>query len=141
MRFSFICSTLILSFVFGASLSAQRPGGEERNRPTIASVQGTVVEMDGVTPVSFASVALVAMRDSSVVAGQLANQDGSFALAELPIGRYRLKIQFMGYESFDSDLIVLTPRTSVHYDAGDILLAKKVNSLDEAVVATEVSTL
>lgn len=141
MRFSFICSTLILSFVYGASLSAQRPGGEERNRPAIASVQGTVVEMDGVTPVSFASVALVAMRDSSVVAGQLANQDGSFALAELPIGRYRLKIQFMGYESFDSDLIVLTPRTSVQYDAGAILLAKKVNSLDEAVVATEVSTL
>ena len=102
---------------------------------------GTVVEMDGVTPVSFASVALVAIRDSSVVAGQLANEDGSFALTELPIGRYRLKIQFMGYESFDSEPILLAPRTTIQHDAGAILMAKKVNSLDEAVVATEASTL
>jgi outer membrane receptor protein involved in Fe transport len=136
-----IFTTVVLCFASGSALLAQRPTNGERYRPEIASVSGTVVEADGTSPIPFASVALLALRDSTIVAGQLANEDGTFYLTEIPIGKYTLNIQFMGYEGFTSKPMMLTPRTSVAYNAGNIELNKKVNDLNEAVVATEASTL
>ena len=136
-----ICATAILCFASCSALIAQRPNGEERNKPAIASVTGTVVEADGTNPIPFASVALLALRDSTIVSGQLANEDGTFSLTDVPIGKYTLNIQFMGYETFTSKPIMLTPRTSIAYNAGKVGLRKKVNDLNEAVVATEASTL
>ena len=125
-----------------AAVLAQRPNsGGEKYRPAIASVTGIVVEADGSKPIPFASIALISLRDSSIAAGQLANEDGTFSMVELPIGRYALNIQFMGYEGFESEPIILTPKTTTAYDAGIITLNPKVNDLQEAVVTAEASSL
>ena len=91
--------------------------------------------------VPFASVALMSMRDSSIVAGQLAGDDGAFSLTELPFGRYRLQVNFMGYAPYSSDPIMLSPRTTTSYDAGTIALSPRINALEEAVVVEEASSL
>ena len=122
MKLFNIFTAMVLCFASGSALLAQRPTNGERYRPEIASVSGTVVEADGISPIPFASVALLALRDSTIVAGQLANEDGTFYLTEIPIGKYTLNIQFMGYEGFTSKPIMLTPRTSIAYNAGNIEL-------------------
>lgn len=136
--------TLFLAAMWIASfnpLSAQRPDGTERSRPAIASVTGAVVDAESAKAVSFASVSLMSLRDSSIVSGQLADEDGAFSLVGIPLGKYTLNIQFMGYESFQSAPIFLSPRTSIDHDAGTVALQNKMFALEEAVVATEASTL
>ena len=96
-----------------------RYGGE---KPAICTVSGTVTEAAEGGAVPFASVALMSMRDSSIVAGQLAGDDGAFSLTELPFGRYQLQVNFMGYAPYSSDPIMLSPRTTTSYDAGTIAL-------------------
>jgi len=141
MRLCNFFTIAVFGLASSSALLAQRPTGGERYRPEIASVSGVVVEADGTSPIPFASVALLAIRDSSIVAGQLANEEGQFSLTELPLGKYTLNVQFMGYEGFKSETITLTPKTSIAHDAGYIALDKKVNDLEEAVVATDASTL
>ncbi|RNI32001.1 TonB-dependent receptor [Rufibacter immobilis] len=48
-------------------------------------------------PVGFATAALLAGADSSIVASALVNADGSFTLAPVAVGRYHLKVSFVGY--------------------------------------------
>ena len=136
--------TLVLAAMWLVSfnpLSAQRPDGAERSRPAIASVTGKVVDAKSAKAVPFASISLMSLRDSSIVSGQLADEEGTFSLVGIPLGKYTLNIQFMGYESFQSTPIFLSPRTSIDYEAGTVALQNKMFALEEAVVATEASTL
>lgn len=112
-----------------------------RGRPAIASITGHVLDAQHRNPVSFASIVVMSIQDSAVVAGQLADEAGAFHLQQIPIGRYRLHVTFMGFESWKSEIIVLTPRRSLTHDAGEILLELQVNALDEAVVVETASTL
>ena len=105
MRLCNFFTIAVFGLASSSALLAQRPTGGERYRPEIASVSGVVVEADGTSPIPFASVALLAIRDSSIVAGQLANEEGQFSLTELPLGKYTLNVQFMGYEGFKSETI------------------------------------
>ena len=134
------------TFMFFASLGArglaQRPGSHgPEYRPSIASVSGRVIDGTSKYPVPFASVILISDRDSSITSGTLADEKGQFEITELPLGKYTLQVQFMGFAPFVSDPIMLTPRTSVTYDAGTIELQPKITSLDEAVVIEESSSL
>ncbi|MAI23741.1 MAG: hypothetical protein CL828_06760 [Crocinitomicaceae bacterium] len=137
---------LILCFILLAAPSwSQRPGGPPGRyggeKQSICTVSGIVTEVDNGAAIPFASVALLSIRDSSIVAGQLAAEDGSFSMVELPFGRYRLLINFMGYASFRSDPFLLSPRTTTSYNAGTIGLNPRMNVLEEAVVIEEASSL
>ena len=84
--------TLFLAAMWIASfnpLSAQRPDGAERSRPAIASVTGTVVDAESAKAVSFASISLMSLRDSSIVSGQLADETEHFHLLGFPSGNTR----------------------------------------------------
>ncbi|WP_062544359.1 TonB-dependent receptor domain-containing protein [Rufibacter tibetensis] len=50
-------------------------------------------------PVGFATAALLASSDSSIVASALVEGDGSFVLTPVAEGRYHLKISFVGYST------------------------------------------
>ena len=136
---------IFCSLLFSSPAWSQRAGGPPGRyggeKPAICSVSGTVTEAAEGGAVPFASVALMSMRDSSIVAGQLAGDDGAFSLTELPFGRYRLQVNFMGYAPFSSEPIMLSPRTTTSYDAGTIALSPRVNALEEAVIVEEASSL
>ncbi len=141
-----IVSWIILCFILFAKTSwsqrsegpPARSGGE---RPSICTVTGTVADEGNGTAIPFASIALMSVRDSSIIAGQLAKEDGSFRLLELPFGKYRLQVNFMGYDPYNSDPFILSPRTEVEYNAGIIALRPRINNLEEAVVIEESSSL
>ena len=77
-------------------------------------------------PVDYATVMLTAKADSTKVYGSITDEKGGFTV-EMPKGSYRLKISFMGYDSFerevnlaaDTDLGELTMKpSSVMLDSG-----------------------
>ena len=87
----------------------------------------------------FSSVALLAPRDSALVAGTYTDTEGVFALKANP-GNYLLRINFLGYETKWLQGVVLDPQESVK-DLGLIQLAQKSTTLDEVEIQAQKSRM
>ncbi|GGK57120.1 TonB-dependent receptor domain-containing protein [Rufibacter glacialis] len=61
------------------------------------SVAGKLQDAATKQPVGYATAALLAGADSSIVGSALVNADGSFVVAPVSAGRYHLRISFVGY--------------------------------------------
>ena len=112
----FIIAFLIGSLV--ASFGAQQ-----------SPVTGRVVDVDG-TSVEFANV--IFLRDSVPVRGVATDADGRFRTA-LPEGRYRVRVQLLGYETEERSVEIASTT-----DCGEFILRPHDNRLDEVVVQAPV---
>ena len=93
--------------------------------------------------VSYASVVLFNLRDSSVVEGMLSDEQGMFRMSEIPPGRHRLEIRFPGFHTYLSPVHHFSPRLaeSWEWNCGDIFLEEDITQLDEAVVIEQSSVM
>lgn len=132
--------TVFLLFISSLTVFAQRPnmagGGQGmRNMPAIGRLYGKVVDAKTKQPVDFATVTLLAMQKDSVMSGMLAKANGDFSLDKLPMGRFRLRISFIGYQQLTQQ-VTITPN-NIEQDLGNISLQVDAKSLKEAVVEGE----
>lgn len=132
--------TVFLLFISSLTVFAQRPnmagGGQGmRNMPPIGRLYGKVVDAKTKQPVDFATVTLLAMQKDSVISGMLAKANGDFSLDKLPMGRFRLRISFIGYQQLTQQ-VTITPN-NIEQDLGNISLQVDAKSLKEAVVEGE----
>jgi len=99
----------------------QGAGGQPpRNLPQIGHLYGKLVDASTRKPVPYASVALLKLRDSSVVNGMLTRENGEFSLEKLPFGTFNMRITFMGYETIYKR-VTISPK-SIDQDLGNIPL-------------------
>jgi hypothetical protein len=70
-----------------STLSAQTPG----------TVSGTLLDLSTRQPLPFANVLLLRLPDSALVANTQTAESGGFALANIPLGRYLLRAEALGY--------------------------------------------
>ena len=99
---------LIISLFIIANLAyAQRGGGRSWNQqrqidpakvPKIGVVFGTVVDSSSGAPIPYASVAIVNNRSNTVMTGGISNEDGEFHVKEIPLGRHKIVIEYIGYK-------------------------------------------
>ncbi|MBE6195742.1 MAG: TonB-dependent receptor [Rikenellaceae bacterium] len=89
---------------------------------------GRVVDGSG-APIAFATVIL--LEGSEQVAGMATEGDGSFTFTA-PAGRYRLRVQYVGYEPLERE--VEFPADS---HLGDLLLKESATAIDEVVVKAQ----
>jgi len=94
LRFLFL-----LIFLLGITISSNaqtrgqgRPGGGAG-----ISITGKVVEGDAKQALEYATISLIAMKDSSVAAGEITNAKGQFFMKSRP-GKYFMKVEFLGFE-------------------------------------------
>ena len=131
---------LIVFLLPGTVLFAQGhyPGAgmNRENMPKDASVKGTVKGEMSKLPVKFANAALFSLRDSSVVAGAVADENGNFIIENIPYGRYYLVIDFIGFYKKTISGIKLYPQKK-EFDAGVIMLKDASENIDEVVVSGE----
>lgn len=120
-----LLSTLLL-FVCLCSL-AQGTGGK-------ATVTGTVVDNDDNSPVIQATVQVLSVKDSSMVVGNVTNEQGRFSLSARP-GNYLLKVSYIGYSSYFQPLTLTRNKPNVN--VGKIPLRTDAIMLKEAVVVAE----
>lgn len=133
-----------------ASLHAQIPvmpsggGGKQgatgqrpQNIPQIGHVYGKLVDANTKKPVPYASVALLKLRDSSVVTGMLTKENGEFSLESLPLGTFNMRITFMGYETVYKK-IALGPQ-NFDQDLGNIRLKPDAKMLGTVEVSGQKS--
>ncbi|MGC8824098.1 MAG: TonB-dependent receptor domain-containing protein [Bacteroidales bacterium] len=128
-----VASTVLTFFFFFVTISAQRPtayGGGERS-----SIAGKVVDASSNEPIEFAIIAVLRSRDSSAVGVGSTTSDGSFAVQNIPPGRYRVKISFVGYKNHVVDSVRLMPGQTIQL--GTIALHSTTEEIGEVVIKGE----
>ena len=143
--------TLVSSFALflPLELQAQRPTGGRpeggrpsmEQRPKIGVVFGTVEDLDSGAPIEFATISILAFDEDKVITGGVTDGKGRFRITEIPIGRFRAQIGFMGYTSATVDDIRLSPRGGTEQNLGAIRLEPNVQALEAAEIVEQRSTL
>ena len=110
-------------------------------RPKIGVVYGTVEDLKSGNPIEFATISILAFEEDKVITGGVTDGKGRFRITEIPIGRFRAQIGFMGYTSTTVDDIRLNPRGGIEQDLGTIRLEPNVQALEAAEVVEQRSTL
>jgi len=101
-------------------------------------ITGVVFDKALNKPVEYANIVLYNQSDSSLVNGTITNESGIFSIAEVPYGKYYIKIGFIGYkDKFIPDILVSKDNKNVSLDK--IEIEQAVNMLGEAEVAADKS--
>ena len=138
---------VFLALSTSMGLSAQRPGGGDRSgrpqgeRPKIGVVFGEVQDLASGKPIEFATISILAFDQDKVITGGVTDSKGRFRITEIPIGRFRAQIGFMGYMSNTVGDIRLNPRGGIQQDLGLIQLEPNVQALEAAEIVEQRSTL
>ena len=121
---------------------AQKPG-EGRPKPNIAAVSGTVLDASSGEALPFASVVVTSARDSSILGGVLSQEDGTFNIEEVEVGRLWLEIRFPGYVSQRIGPKMCSPRNpeSLRWKVGAVSMEPDITALEEAVVVEQASVM
>lgn len=121
------------------SFAQSTPGGARPmgggKMPAIGRVYGKAVDARTKKPVDYASVTLLALQKDSVISGVLAQSNGDFSLEKLPFGRFRLRIQFIGYKPY-TQTVSITPNT-VEQDLGNLQVEPDIQQLNDVVISGE----
>lgn len=99
------------------------------------TVKGNVHEYGKQDAIPYANILLLAVTDSSQVAGTISDLDGEFELTGVRDGDYLFKIQYLGYQNYFRLL-----RVNSNLDLGTISLREEATALNEVVVAARRST-
>jgi len=107
-----------------------------RNMPAICKVIGTLQDSLTKAGLEFTSVAVLKVRDSSIVGGALTNGKGQFSIEALQPGRYFLRISAIGYRKMDSKPFMLNPMEP-NKDFGIVYVASSQKNLKEVEIQGE----
>ncbi|TVT43348.1 TonB-dependent receptor [Hymenobacter setariae] len=102
---------------------------------TLGEVSGTLLDQGTRQPLPFANVLLRRLPDSAVVANTQTSEKGSFTLAKVPLGRYVLRAEALGYRP-SSRPVVLDAATPV-LRLGEWQVAPAAVQLGSVVVQAE----
>jgi iron complex outermembrane recepter protein len=117
------------------SIKAQPPSSIRSGMPAVyGKVYGKVLNAATKEPVVYATITMLTMRDS-LVGGALVKNNGDFVVEKLPMGRYKLKVQFIGYTTLLQN-VVLTPKQP-DMDLGNLRLEQDAKQLSEVVIKGE----
>lgn len=107
-----------------------------RNMAPIGKVMGVLSDSSNRQPLEFASVALLKVRDSSVVGGALTDDKGKFQIEEVMPGRYFIRITSIGYRQLDSKPFMLNPQDPLK-DFGNVWMPPSSRVLKETEIVGE----
>jgi outer membrane receptor protein involved in Fe transport len=97
-----------------------------------ATIKGIVVEKQNHLPVEFASVAVLKLPDSTLVAGILTDSIGLYKIPKIGIGSYLLKVVAIGYQISYSNFSILDKTQQTTIDSIYLAISSKI--LAEVVV-------
>jgi outer membrane receptor protein involved in Fe transport len=129
-------------FSLGLSLLGQRPGGRRpsmpfKDRPAIGTISGSLTDsLNEDQYIAYASVALVPVRQDSVVAGTLSNEKGRFQLSDIRPAFYKITISALGYRSKTIEKVFINPRAP-QKDLGRISLSREASTLEEVDITAQ----
>lgn len=106
---------------------------------TIGRVYGKVLDATNKEPLEYAVVTILAVQKDSVIGGGLTKANGDFSIDKLPMGRFRLRIQSIGYKTIFIPVTVTF--NTLEQDLGNIRLEQDAKVLKEVKVEAEKSNV
>lgn len=70
----------------------------QNQMPSIGILTGSVVDSISKKPIAYASISLIRMRNDELVTGGVTDETGRFEIKEIPLGRYLVFVEFIGYK-------------------------------------------
>ena len=102
------------------------------------NISGTVNDSHSKEYIEFANVILLRLPDSSIIKGVISGDEGFFSFKSVPKGRYIVKIQFVGYQTYFSDIFIVGKH---NIDIGNIFIKQSAQEISEVLVVGEVPYL
>ncbi len=99
-------------------------------------ITGKLIDQQSGKPIEYGNVVVYRFRDSSMVTGTISNSQGNFVIENVNVGRYFIKISFIGFETKIIDSVLISPRNS-EVDLGTIVLMPAAIKLGDVVVQGE----
>ncbi len=130
---------ILILLLFTTILLGQRGGS--RQIPAIGVLQGVVLDSASNEPIEYASISVSRMRDDEIITGGVADVGGRFKIEEIPLGRYRVVVEFIGYEKAVIESINLFPGDrggGIEQNLGTIALSVSMVQLQDVEVIGEV---
>ncbi|HIB32714.1 MAG TPA: TonB-dependent receptor, partial [Candidatus Marinimicrobia bacterium] len=133
IRHSSILIAFLILNISPDNLQGQWPGAGGK-MPAIGVVNGSVMDSTSGQPLEYASISLVNMRSDEVVTGALSDKTGRFNIREVPLGRYRAVVEFIGYAAKEISPINIFPGEGggIEQNLGNIQL--RISSVNLAQV-------
>ena len=128
----------LLMFLF-STIAYGQWSGTRGKMPAIGVVNGSVMDSTSGQPLEYASISLVNMRSDEVVTGALSDKTGRFNIREVPLGRYRAVVEFIGFATKEISPINIFPGEGggIEHDLGSIKLQISSVNLAEVEVLGE----
>ena len=130
MKQLFLLIALTIGF---SSLAFTDPTTDKLGRIT-----GTVIDKNLQQPIPFVTVAIKTLN-GEIITGGITDDNGIFNIDEIPYGKSKVFIQFIGYVTYERDITL--SRRSKTIEFGTILLEEDIAALDEVTVIAERSTI
>ena len=140
---------IALLFLLPAIIFAQ---GYDRSgpRPKL-SVSGLVIDSLSNEPLSFAALSFISPQDNQLITGGIFNDEGRFIIEDVPVGVYKLLVEYMGYvpkiipevkvrpNKNSNDNNTQSPYSAMNavIDIGVFNMIKSVNQLEEIELVEE----
>ena len=128
-----------LFFFLTISYSYAQWQGSDRKMPAIGVLKGSISDSTSGAKIEYASITLISLRSNQIVSGALSNKEGEFHIKEIPLGRYKAVVEFIGYKTRQFNPINIIPGQygSVEQNLGDIKLSVSSINLSQVDVLGE----
>ncbi|MBN2281852.1 MAG: TonB-dependent receptor [Candidatus Marinimicrobia bacterium] len=137
MRLNLIVIMMTSLLVLPGLNAQQRRGNFDPAKMNMEiTVNGKVFNENTKDPVEYANVILVSKRDSTLIFGNVTDENGIFSIEKVRPGRYALDVQFMGFGKKRIDMIAIRPDSKI-FEIGEIYLKPELVNLDEVVVEAD----
>lgn len=104
---------------------------EEQTQKPVQTIRGTVIDSKTNSPIEYATVSIL----NAPAFGAVSDSLGKFIIKDFPVGRYDIKISYMGYTANIINEVLLTSSKEIHLD---VALNENVRQLNEIVVRPDV---
>ena len=102
------------------------------------TITGMVFDANLNQPIPYVTVSLITANEKTLT-GTITDENGTFKIDKIPVGTYTMRIQFIGYETYNKQLVVKDSNDFI--DLGKILLKETATELEGVEVIAEVSSI
>ncbi|MEZ5037702.1 MAG: TonB-dependent receptor [Chitinophagales bacterium] len=125
-------------FISSNKLSAQNSESiNPKDAPAIGRVFGKVVDATNYQALSYATVFLSNLKDSTIQYANLVDDDGKFEISTIKIGAYKLIINYLGYKDYVIEKLLIIPPDKINQDIGIIKVEEDSKVLQEVQIVGE----
>ncbi|NNM22064.1 MAG: TonB-dependent receptor, partial [Flavobacteriaceae bacterium] len=120
-------------FMSMATIAAINPESER-----LGKITGTVIDKNLQQPIPYVTIVVKDMN-GQVITGGVTDDRGQFSIDEIPEGKSKVSVQFVGYKTYETEVEIT--RGDRNKDLGVIQLEEDVAALDEVTVTAERTTI